>query len=223
MPPEPPPPHTTPSASTFGFFYYFAVMTLSTSIRIVLRAAPNLLPAARNILQAARNILRATRILLPASLLFSACHSSTTSEPAPATDTPVAERHLPALKHNPETREHVKKEAITEYKVKTDNKLNDLYFAVRLYETQQTMKYLAKVEYEGLTGEDTVTLPDIGIPPHPVLQKGPEKYSCIIGLLDNNNAFRELKKVYVTPDGSELKIKNLKHYIVTEGYRLVPE
>ncbi|HXB08648.1 MAG TPA: hypothetical protein VNW04_16065 [Puia sp.] len=192
-------------------------MTLSTSIRIVL-------PAARNILQAARNIFRATRILLPASLLFSACHSSTTSEPAPTTDTPVAERrNLPALKHNPETREHVKKEAITEYKVKTDNKLNDLYFAVRLYETQQTMKYLAKVEYEGLTGEDTVTLPDIGIPPHPVLQKGPEKYSCIIGLLDNNNAFRELKKVYVTPDGSELKIKNLKHYIVTEGYRLVPE
>jgi len=125
------------------------------------------------------------------------------------------------FKRNPELRTHVKKEPVAEYKVRTDNSLNDMYFSVSLYETPVTMKYLAKVEFEGIKGEDTVKLPDIGTPPHPALQKGPEKYSCIIGLQDNNKAFRELKKVYVTEKGQQLKITTLKHYMVTENYRLV--
>ncbi len=125
------------------------------------------------------------------------------------------------FKRNPERRAHVREEPVAEYKVKTDDKLNDQYFSVRLYETSFTMKYLARVEFEGLTGEDTVKLPDMGIPPQPSLEKGPEKYSCIIGLLDNDQQFRELKKVYVTDKGGELKITTLKKYIVTEDYKLV--
>ncbi|HVU98010.1 MAG TPA: hypothetical protein VHE34_22455 [Puia sp.] len=165
-----------------------------------------------------------SRILLPVLAALSACHSSIAPVPVPATDTPLAQRRdLPLFKRNPETRAHVKKEPVAEYRVKTENTLNDLYFTVRLYETPFTMKYLAKVDFEGLTGEDTIRLPDVGIPPHPVLEKGPEKYSCIVGLMDNNNTFRELKKVYVTGKGSELKITTLKHYVVTEGYRLVPQ
>jgi len=153
-----------------------------------------------------------------------ACHSSSTPEQPAAPDTPLAKRRsLPMFKRNPENRTHVKKEAVAEYKVRTGNQLNDMYFSVRLYETPLTMKYLARLDFEGLTGEDTIKLPDVGIPPHPVLQKGPEKYSCIIGLMDNHNTFRELKKVYVTAQGSELKITTLKHYVVTEGYRLVAE
>jgi len=112
---------------------------------------------------------------------------------------------------------------VAEYQVKTNDKLNDQYFSVRIYETPITMKYLAKVEFEGLTGEDTIKLPDMGIPPQPALQKGPEEYSCIIGLIDNNKKFRELKKVYVTEKGRELKITTLKHYIVTEDYKLVDQ
>lgn len=165
-----------------------------------------------------------SRILPLLVAAFPACHSSTAPAPASANDTPLAKRRdLPMFKRNPETRPHVKKEPVAEYRVKTDNKLNELYFTVRLYETPLTMKYLAKVDYEGLTGEDTIRLPDVGIPPHPALQKGPEKYSCIVGLMDNNNAFRELKKVYVTDKGAELKITTLKHYVVTEGYRLVTQ
>lgn len=127
------------------------------------------------------------------------------------------------FKRNPELREHVKKEPVAEYRVRTDNRLNDMYFSVRLYETPLTMKYLARVEFEGITGDDTIKLPDIGTPPQPVLQKGPEKYSCIIGLRDNNKDFRELKKVYVTEKGQQLKITTLKHYMVTENYRLMDQ
>ena len=150
------------------------------------------------------------------------CHSSSTNQPAD-TDTPLAKRTDLMFKRQPELRANVKKEAVAQYRVRTENKLNELYFTVKLYETRETMKYLAKVDFEGLTGEDTVKLPDCGIPPHPVLQKAPEKYSCIIGLMDNNNTFRELKKVYVTDKGQELKITTLKHYMVTEGYRLVSQ
>ena len=159
--------------------------------------------------------------ILPALCILTACHSSTRT-PAVSTDSPAAAAPaLPMFKRNPEFRDHIKKEPVAEYQVKTDSKLNDMYFSVRLYETNVTMKYQAKTEFEGLTGEDTIKLPDMGIAPHPVLEKGPEKYSCIIGLMDNNKNFRELKKVYVTEKGKELKITTLKHYIVTEDYRLV--
>jgi hypothetical protein len=153
---------------------------------------------------------------------LSACHSSASQ--STDTDTPLAKRKdLPVFKRNPELRTQVKKEPVAEYKIRTDDKLNEQYFSVRLYETTATMKYLAKIDYEGLPAEDTITLPDIGITPQPVLQKGPEKYSCIVGLLDNDKAFRELKKIYVTDQGKELKITTLKHYIVTEAYRLESE
>lgn len=156
-------------------------------------------------------------------IAFSACHGPSTGQ-TNDTDTPLAgRRDLPMFKRNPEFRTHVKKEPVAEYRIRTADQLNELYFSVRLYETPVTMKYLAKVEFEGLTGEDTIKLPDVGIPPHPVLEKGPEKYSCIVGLLDNNKTFRQLKKVYVTDKGKELKITTLKHYIVTEGYRLVAQ
>lgn len=159
-------------------------------------------------------------VALSAAVTFSACHS-----PAPApvtTDSAGAKRPaLPLFRRNPEHRVHVKKEAVAEYKVRTANTLNELYFTVSLYETSETMKYLAKVDFEGLTGEDTIKLPDMGTEPHPVLQKGPEKYSCIVGFSDNDKNFRELKKVYVTDKGQELKITTLKHYMVTEDYRLV--
>ncbi|HEY4108026.1 hypothetical protein [Puia sp.] len=162
-------------------------------------------------------------VILLAITALVACHPNNNSTPATA-DTPAAKHApLPTFKRNPETRTHVKKEPVAEYKIHTDNKLNELYFSVALYETPVTMNYLAKFDFEGLGGEDTIRLPDVGIPPHPVLQKGPEKYSCIIGLMDHTNNFRPLKKVYVTDKGSQLKITTLKHYTVTEGYRLVPQ
>jgi hypothetical protein len=162
-------------------------------------------------------------IVLPLMTSLSGCHSST---PGQTTDTatPLAKRKdLPTFKRNPEWRAQVKKGPVAEYKVRTDDKLNEQYFSVRLFETTETMKYLAKVDYEGLPGEDTITLPDIGITPRPALQKGPERYSCIVGLMDNDKGFRELKKIYVTDRGKELKITTLKHYRVTEAYRLEAE
>jgi hypothetical protein len=157
---------------------------------------------------------------------FSACHSSTAGPAPSGTDSGSAKKaSLPLFKRNPEERGHVKKEPVAEYRVRTDDRLNESWFSVRMYETPKTMRYLVKLEFEGLSGEDTVKLPDLGTLPQPVIAKGQgkEKYSCIIGLLDNDHKFRELKMVYVTPNGRSLKITTLKHYVVTENYRLLAE
>lgn len=83
------------------------------------------------------------------------------------------------------------------------------------------MAFRVDIEYEGLPGTDTVRLPDLGTEPHPIIQKGENKYSCVIGFLDNDKKFRELKLVHA--QGDQLKITTLKHWIVTNHYRLVSQ
>ena len=112
----------------------------------------------------------------------------------------------------PEFRKEIRSEAIATYKEKTDNPLNDWYFRVSLYETSRTFHYLVKLEYEEIRGTDTLKLPNFGTLPRPVIQKGPDKYSCIIGFLDKENKFREYKKVYVK--NNSLKVTAIKHYSV---------
>ena len=157
------------------------------------------------------------------SFYLSACHSPSGPATAAAGDSGTPKTDMPTFKRNPGNRDLVKKEAVAEYRVRTEDKLNESYFSVRLYETTQTMRYRVKMEFEGLEGEDTVKLPDLGTPPQPALEKGNEKYACILGLLDNDHKFRELKKVYVTSNGQSLKITTLKHYAVTENYHLVDQ
>lgn len=110
----------------------------------------------------------------------------------------------------PPDRDSVSEEPVAEYRVKTENPLNDWYFQVRLYETPKTFNYLIKLQFEEIRGQDTLRLPNFGTLPKPVIQKGPEQYSCIIGFMDKDNKFREYKKVYVTEN--RLRIVALKHY-----------
>lgn len=117
----------------------------------------------------------------------------------------------------PEFRKEIRPEAIATYKEKTDNPLNDWYFRVSLFETSRTFYYLMKLEYEEIRGTDTLKLPNFGILPRPVIQKGPDKYSCIIGFLDKDNKFREYKKVYVR--NNSLKVTAIKHYSVSTYQR----
>jgi hypothetical protein len=114
----------------------------------------------------------------------------------------------------PEFRKFVKAEPVAEYKEKTDNPLNDWYFSVKLFETEKTFNYLMKLQFEEITGEDTLRLPNFGNEPKPVTQKGKDKYSCIVGFMDNENKFREYKLVHVE-NNNHLKVTSLKHYSIT--------
>jgi hypothetical protein len=115
----------------------------------------------------------------------------------------------------PEYRRRVKTEPIAALKERTDNKLNDWYFSVQLFETPKTFYYQLKMQFEEVKGEDILKLPDFGMTPRPALLKGKDRFSCIIGFYDNENKFREYKLVSVV-DGRELKLTTLNHFAVVE-------
>ena len=164
--------------------------------------------------------MRSTLIVLSAiflSLSFCSCHSSSGD---PATNGSDSTRSVVEAIHNPEFRQQVKKEAVVEYKESLHDPLNkDWVFAVRLFETDKTQSYRVNMRYEELEADDTLKLPDLGTPPHPVVRAGSDKHSCMIGFMDNDNKFREYKMV--TVKGDQLAIHAVKHYSVSQGYRLV--
>jgi hypothetical protein len=141
--------------------------------------------------------------------LFMSCNQSADSHPE---NTGSESNAKPLRASIPEYRDTVRTEPVAQHQEKVDNPLNNWFFSVKLYETPKTFHYLIKLKYEEITGEDTLKLPNFGTLPKPVIQKGKEKYSCIVGFLDKNNQFREYKKVYVK--GNHLKITALKHYAV---------
>ena len=154
------------------------------------------------------------RNLLLCCLFAAGCRETAPKETVKAdaskTATPAAE--TPPAEKVPMYRTTVSTEPVAEYKQKTENPLNDWYFSVKLFETPKTFQYVMKLKYEEMEGDDTLFLPNVGTTPKPVIQKGEDKYSCIVGFMDNHNEFREYKKVYVQHD--ELKVTSLKHYSV---------
>ena len=159
---------------------------------------------------------RPCKNLIGISLLFVLFLSSCGNNEQSKTKEPVAETKPETLSPAdkiPGFRKEINKNAIASYKEKTENPLNDWYFRVQLFETEKTFHYLMKLEYEEIHGIDTLRLPNFGTMPEPVIQKGPEKYSCIVGFLDKDKKFREYKKVYVK--NNVLKVTALKHYAVS--------
>jgi hypothetical protein len=110
----------------------------------------------------------------------------------------------------PKTRTNVKTQAVASYSQKTNDKLNDWRFAVDLYETPATFKFLMKIEYETLNESDTITIPDFGIEPVVEIQKGEGDYSCIIGFKGKKGEFLRYKEVSVK--NKQLKIATIQHY-----------
>jgi hypothetical protein len=173
--------------------------------------------------QKIRDMQRLLTLFLSALICFtlSACHSSSDHYGAGSDTTGKNATAVEAI-HVPEFRKEVKKEPVAEFEEKIIGELNsNWYFSVKLYETTKTLSYRVQMQYEELEGDDTLQLPDLGMAPQPVIRKGTDstgKYSCVLGFLDRDSTFREYKLVYVR--GSQLGIKALKHYAVTQGYRL---
>lgn len=147
--------------------------------------------------------------------LMIACQSAPNQEQAqqPIMDTAVHQAPKPQDRI-PQTRTAVATAPVDQYQEKTDDPLNDWYFRVRLFETKETFRYVIKMEFEEIRGTDTLKLPNLGVPPKPVLKKGEQKYSCIIGFMDQHGVFQPYKKVYVA--GNSLKITALRQFRVVK-------
>jgi len=145
--------------------------------------------------------------ILSLLIFIFSCHSNNQDSATANTDSSSMQSPLDKI---PMYRTEIKTEPAAEYKEKVKNKLNDWYFSVKLYETQKTFYYLIKMQYEEVTGEDTLKLPNLGALPKPFIQKGNDKYSCVLGFMDVQNKFNEYKLVSV--DNGNIKLTTLKHY-----------
>jgi hypothetical protein len=94
------------------------------------------------------------------------------------------------------------------------NDLNNWHFTVKLSETKQRFNYLLHMQYQEVTGSDTIRFPNFGFEPTPQIKKGDSDLECIIGFLDKEKNFREYIKVFVEND--QLRMKTLKQYVVYE-------
>lgn len=163
-----------------------------------------------------------TFFVLANLFVLSACNSPEPDPRTPGKDTVVVDAshpQFPSRKHNPEFRSQISKKPVAEFREPTGRLEGD--FHVELYQTAKTMAYRVEMEFEGLPGTDTVKLPDLGTEPHPILKNGSDNFSCIIGFLDNDKQFRELKLVHAK--GNVLKVSTLRHWVVTDHYRLVSQ
>jgi hypothetical protein len=94
-------------------------------------------------------------------------------------------------------------------------------FKVSVYETKETFRYLIKIQYKSLDEEDTLRIPDFGVQPAVVIEKGDSlRPSCIVGFLDDKKQFRESKLIYF--DDNTLKVHVLKHYGVATYQSAAP-
>ncbi|TDH27404.1 hypothetical protein EXU57_07410 [Segetibacter sp. 3557_3] len=112
----------------------------------------------------------------------------------------------------PEVRTNISKAPVASYMVPLGNPVQKWFFGVQVFETNQTFKYLLRMQYEGMIETDTLRLPNFGTWPVVEVRKGSEKLSCIIGFLDQQKQFKEYKKLVV--EVNNMKLVVLKRYSV---------
>lgn len=106
-----------------------------------------------------------------------------------------------------------KSESVANYEQKVPNDLNKWFFRVDLYETDKRFTYKMKLEYEEIHGDDSITFPNLGVDPKPVIQRGANNMECIIGFLNTDGKFMPYKKVAIVNDN--MKVTTVASYAVT--------
>jgi hypothetical protein len=107
----------------------------------------------------------------------------------------------------------VSKIPVAEYSEKIKNPYNDWRFGVKAYETNETFKYLLRIEYETLNEADTITIPNVGMAPSVEIRKGETELSCIVGFKNKDGSFMPYKQVWIK--GKQLRIKTIRYYART--------
>lgn len=142
-------------------------------------------------------------------LLLAACHSDQPDESSQPNQTIVIPKDtVPTVRDNPQVK------PAAQFSEPIGDELNDWKFAVELYETKQTFQYSLRVQAKEVRVNDSISFPNLGYAPKPVLQKAKEPFTCLIGFLDKQGNFKEYKKVSFIDD--QLRIKTTHTYYV--GY-----
>lgn len=140
-------------------------------------------------------------------LLLAACRN-TVQPDQQATDSTIV---IPA-DTVPAIRQKVSERPVAEYSEPISDSLNNWKFSVSVYETKRTFHYNLRIQAKEVRISDSINLPNFGTMPKPVLRKGKDPQSCIIGFLDRKNLFKEYRLISFT--NNQLHIKTLKSYYV---------
>ena len=136
------------------------------------------------------------------------CKNNSSSEKKEETFRPAEEQPAPAISPD---RTNVRKAPAAQY---AEELPGGFQYKAELYETPKTFSYFLKLKYQEFTAEDTVTLPDFGIMPEPVLKKGEGKNVILLGFKDKKGEFREYKTITASDD--KISVKTSKYYTVTK-------
>lgn len=144
--------------------------------------------------------------LLTLLLLAGCANNETTTDTSADTAVVVSYDTIPA------TRKSIQSSPVATYSEKIADELNDWKFAVTVYETQKTFQYTLRIQAKEVRVSDSLTIPNFGIQPTVVLQKGKEPLSCIIGFLDKKKVFKPYKMVSFQND--RLRVRTIASYYV---------
>lgn len=140
-------------------------------------------------------------------LLLAGCANNDTTNDAHADSTVVISYDTVAA-----TRNTVQSNPVATYSEKIADELNDWKFSVTVYETKKTFRYTLRIQAKEVRVSDSLTIPNFGIQPTVVLQKGKEPLSCIIGFLDKKKEFKPYKMVSFRND--RLRVRTIASYYV---------
>lgn len=144
--------------------------------------------------------------LLTLLLLAGCVNNDTISDTGADTAVVVSYDTIPA------TRNSIQSSPVATYSEKIADELNDWKFAVTVYETRKTFQYTLRIQAKEVRVSDSITIPNFGIQPTVVLQKGKEPLSCIIGFLDKKEEFKPYKMVSFQND--RLRVRTIASYYV---------
>lgn len=144
--------------------------------------------------------------LLTLLLLAGCVNNDTISDTGADTAVVVSYDTIPA------TRNSIQSSPVATYSEKIADELNDWKFAVTVYETRKTFQYTLRIQAKEVRVSDSITIPNFGIQPTVVLQKGKEPLSCIIGFLDKKKEFKPYKMVSFQND--RLRVRTIASYYV---------
>ncbi len=112
----------------------------------------------------------------------------------------------------PPVRKTVSSKPVATYSMPIDDPAYHWSFAISIYETPKTFRYLMKLQYKAMFATDTLKIPNFGISPIIQIKPGKDSLSCIVGFLDKKKEFKEYK--LISAKGDKLKVTILKSYYV---------
>jgi hypothetical protein len=102
---------------------------------------------------------------------------------------------------------------VAEYSENLDDQVTNNDFVVRLYPTVEATVFNADIRYGGNEVHQDITMLPSSYYKSIELKKGPSEGTCILGFVDPEGKFNEMKQIAAS--GTSIEVKTLKEYYLS--------